>query len=148
MMFWWWIGYKLINDQNDYQVHEHIYTSLRVKGNLRFAFVHLIRRSIEIRNIRNLIERCVVYKSLCRRCWWTIDRWMLDRHHNGKSQATLDKKSLSKPILTWSAEAFTHNLMNCDYIHGYRIVVQRTPIWMFKSHLYLKSYHIISGHVK
>ena len=28
VMFWWWIGYKLINDRNDYRVHEHIYTSL------------------------------------------------------------------------------------------------------------------------
>ena len=26
VMFWWCIGYKLINDRNDYRVYEHIYT--------------------------------------------------------------------------------------------------------------------------
>ena len=46
-------------------------------------------------------------------------------------------------------EAFTHYLMNCDYIHGQRIVVKmahirRTHIWMFKSNSHLKSYHIRS----
>ena len=43
-------------------------------------------------------------------------------------------------------------LMNCDYIHGQRIVVKmahirRTHIWMFKSNSHLKSYHIISYEV-
>ena len=42
---------------------------------------------------------------------------MLDRYQNGNSQATLDKKLL-KPIMTRYAEAFTHYLMNRDYIHG------------------------------
>ena len=53
-------------------------------------------------------------------------------------------------MIRW-VEAFTHYLMNCDYIHGQRIVVKmahirRTYIWMFKSNSHLKSYHIIWGH--
>ena len=50
-------------------------------------------------------------------------------------------------MIRW-VEAFTHYLMNCDYIHGQRIVVtmahiRRTHIWMFKSNSHLKSYYII-----
>ena len=50
-------------------------------------------------------------------------------------------------MIRW-VEAFPHYLMNCDYIHGQRIVVKmahirRTYIWMFKSNSHLKSYHII-----
>ena len=43
---------------------------------------------------------------------------MLGRLYNGKSQAILDKKPLSKPIMTQYAEAFTHYLMNYDNIQG------------------------------
>ena len=55
-------------------------------------------------------------------------------------------------MIRW-VEAFTHYLMNCDYIHGQRIVVKmahirRTHIWMFKSNSHLKSYHIISYHMR
>ena len=55
-------------------------------------------------------------------------------------------------MIRW-VEAFTHYLMNCDYIHGQRIVVKmahirRTRIWMFKSNSHLKSYHIISYHMR
>ena len=43
--------------------------------------------------------------------------------------------------------------MNCDYINGQRIVVKmahirRTHIWMFKANSHLKSYHIISYHMR
>ena len=60
------------------------------------------------------------------------------------------KKTFSKPIMIRWVEAFTHYLMNCDYIHGQRIVVKmahirRTHIWMLKSNSHLKSYHIIWG---
>ena len=55
-------------------------------------------------------------------------------------------------MIRW-VEAFTHYLMNCDYINGQRIVVKmahirRTHIWMFKSNSHLKSYHIISYHMR
>ena len=51
-------------------------------------------------------------------------------------------------MIRW-VEAFTHYLMNCDYIHRQRIVVKmahirRTHIWMFKSNSHLKSYHMRS----
>ena len=55
-------------------------------------------------------------------------------------------------MIRW-VEAFTHYLMNCDYINRQRIVVKmahirRTHIWMFKSNSHLKSYHIISYHMR
>ena len=55
-------------------------------------------------------------------------------------------------MIRW-VEAFTHYLMNCDHINGQRIVVEmahirRTHIWMFKSNSHLKSYHIISYHMR
>ena len=55
-------------------------------------------------------------------------------------------------MIRW-VEAFTHYLMNCDYTNGQRIVVKmahirRTHIWMFKSNSLLKSYHIISYHMR
>ena len=62
VMFWWWIGYKLMNDRNDCRLHKYIYTSLSVTstGIWDLARAHLNWRRVEIRNIRNLIVHYVL----------------------------------------------------------------------------------------
>ena len=61
VMFWWWIGYKLINDRNYYRVHEHIYTSLSVTstGNLRLCMCSFILKTC--RNKKHLKLDCTLY---------------------------------------------------------------------------------------
>ena len=71
--------------------------------------------------------------------------------HRPTKNVDIQNVDRPKPIMIRWVEAFTHYLMNCDYIHGQRIVVKmphirRTHIWMFKSNSHLKSYHIIWGH--
>ena len=73
VLFWWWIGYKLINDQNDYQVHNHtierdFYGEFET---LHVLIAHLNRR----RRCRNEKHQkldctlCSVKKLLCKRRW-------------------------------------------------------------------------------
>ena len=71
--------------------------------------------------------------------------------HRPTKNVDIQNVDRPKPIMIRWVEAFTHYLMNYDYIHGQRIVVKmphirRTHIWMFKSNSHLKSYHIIWGH--